>query len=177
MKFKNNTLSTVIFRIDFLNPITVDDATLNKACISIYPVVQEETVNEQNVQTSLNEKGEMSVERITNTFVNKKYSNRQLSRSITVSPRFVFTELKDYTNYEDTSKTFISVFDAIKNANPTATIARIGMRYINQVDLTNYKQSARKNYIKGALFESPFNGVIDTAVFGKIEIEQKGAKM
>ncbi len=164
MNYKSNTLSTVIFRVDFFTPITVDDNTLNNACISIYPVVQEETVNEHNVQTSFNEKGEMSIERNTNTFVNKKYSNRQLSRSITVSPRFVFTEVKDYTNYQDTCKTFISVFDAIKNANPTATIARIGMRYINQIDLTNYKKTARKNYVKGALFESPFDGVIESAM-------------
>ncbi len=169
MQYINNSLTTVIFRVDFLNPITVDDKSLNDACSSIYPVIQEETVNEHNVQTSLNEKGEVTIERNTNTFVNKKYSNRQLSRLITVSPRFVFTEVKDYSSYEETSNTFATVFEAIIKANPNVTIARVGMRYINQIDLTNYKKSTRKNYVKNTLFESPFDGVIENAALARTQ--------
>ena len=163
MHYKKNTLTTVIFRVDFLNPINVEDASLNKKCISIYPVVQEETVNENTVQTTVNEKGEMSIERNTNTFVNRKYSNRQLSRAITVSPRAVFTEIKDYSSYDEISKTFITVFDAIRNSNPDIEISRVGMRYINEIDVTNYKKTARKNYVKSQLFESPFDGILEKA--------------
>ncbi len=158
--YASNTLDTVIFRVDFVNPINVEDDALHRACLAIYPVSQNETVNEQSVQTSFNEKGEMIVNRSSTSYTSKKYSNRTLSRYITVSPRLVLTEVKDYISYDDTSKTFLSVFNAIRNANPDVTIARIGMRYINRVDLTAFKKTARKNYVKNVLFESAYDDVI-----------------
>jgi len=163
MHYLKNTLTTVIFRVDFSNSINVEDASLNKECISLYPVAQEETVSENAVQTTVNEKGEMIIERSTNKYVNKKYSNRLLSRSITVSPQAVIIEVKDYSSYNEISKTFITVFDAIRNSNPDVEISRIGMRYINEIDVTNYKKTARKNYVKSQLFESPFDGILEKA--------------
>lgn len=162
-RYNNNTLATVIFRVDFVNPINIDDEALDKACLAIYPVLQREVMNEQTVTTNFNEKGEMSVERSVNSFTNKKYSNRQLTRYIKVSPKFVLTEVKDYVSYADTSATFASVFEAIRKSNPDAVISRIGMRYINQIDLTAYKKTARKNYVKSTLFESAYDGTIENA--------------
>ncbi|MBQ7000986.1 MAG: TIGR04255 family protein [Oscillospiraceae bacterium] len=163
-RYTNNTLSTVIFRVDFVKPINVEDDTLDKACMDIYPVMQREVMNEQTVTTNFNEKGEMSVERSVSTFTNKKYSNRQLTRYIKVSPKFVLTEVKDYVSYADTSATFAAVFEAIRKSNPNAVISRIGMRYINQVDLSAYKKTARKNYVKSSLFESAYDSAIENAL-------------
>ena len=162
-RYNNNTLSTVIFRVDFVNPINVEDEALDKACMAIYPVMQREIVNEQTVTTNFNEKGEMSVERSVSATTNKKYSNRQLSRYVKVSPKFVLAEVKDYVSYADTSAAFSAVFDAIRQANPDAVISRIGMRYINHVDLTSYKKTARRSYVKAGLFESAYDGAIKTA--------------
>ena len=162
-RYGTNTLSTVIFRVDFVSPINVEDESIDKACMAIYPVVQNETVNEQTVTTNFNEKGEMSVERSVNSFISKKYSNRQLTRYIKVAPKFVLTEVKDYISYADINSTFTSVFEAIRSSNPDAVISRIGMRYINHIDLTAHKKAARKNYVKAALFESIYDGTIKNA--------------
>lgn len=158
--YEKNTLATVIFRVDFINPIKIEDDTLHKACLAIYPVVQSQVVKEQTVTTNFNEKGEMNVTRDVNSYQNKKYSNRQLTRYITVSPKFVLSEVKDYTSYTEISATFSAIFEAIRSANPDAVISRIGMRYVNQIDLSSYKPSARKNYVKSGLFESVYDGVI-----------------
>ena len=157
----NNTLTTVIFRVDFVDEINIEDDALDKACINIYPVVQNETVHEQTVTTSFNDKGEPQVERSKKTFLNKKYSNRQLTQYLKVSPKFILTEVKDYTSYLDTRNIFVDVFKAIQMTNPQMVVSRIGMRYINQIDLTPYKKTNRKNYIKTKLYESLFENIVE----------------
>lgn len=169
MQYTKNSLSCVIFRIDFLNPFNVEDELLDKSCMDIYPVKQNETVNEHNVKTVFNEKGEMAVERNDTTYINKKYSNRTLTRLITVSPKCVLTKVTDYTSYDDIRTTFTRVFDAIRKSNPEAIISRIGMRYINQIDLSNHKRNTWKNYIKPALFESVYNSSIESALQSKTQ--------
>lgn len=168
-QYKNNTLSTVIFRVDFVSPINVDDDGLDKACMSIYPVKQTETINEENVTTSFNEKGEMSIERNVVSFANKKYSDRQLMRYITVSPKYVLTEVTNYISYEDIRTTFISVFDAIRKANPDVVVSRIGMRYVNQIDLSSYKKTTRKSFVKQNLFESVYDDIIDDSLSARTQ--------
>lgn len=160
-RYKNNTLTTVIFRIDFGENIDTDKEELRKECLSLFPLVQNETITEQTIHTTINEKGEATVERQKNSYTNVTYSNRQMSRKVVVSPKFVLIELQDYTSYSDTKSVYMSVFSKVREANPDATIARIGMRYINQIDLSNIKKSTRERYIKAPLLGSPLENVVD----------------
>ena len=168
-RYENNALSTVIFRVDFVSPINIDDGNLDKSCMNIYPVMQTEVMNEHTVNTNIDEKGEMSIEREITSYTNKKFSDRQLMRYITISPKFVLTEIKNYTSYEDARDAFSSVFKVVISLNPEVVISRIGMRYINKIDLSTYKASSMKNYVKSNLFESTYNKAINDSSFARTQ--------
>lgn len=168
-KYRHNTLSTVIFRVDFVNTINTDNEPLHKKCISLYPLVQDENVTEESISTAIDEKGAATVERQINRYVNKRYSNRQLSRRIIVSPKFVLIELQDYSSYEDTKAAFMSVFTVLRETNPDVAISRIGMRYINQIDLSTVGKATRAKHIKPALINSPYEGEIENSLLARTQ--------
>ena len=171
LRYKNNTLSTVIFRVDFVKFINIENESLNKKCLSKYPIVQNENVVEQSISTVINEKGEMTVERNENNkkYVNRRYSNRQMTRRVTLSPKCIIIELQDYISYVDTKAAFMEIFTAVSEANSDVAIARIGMRYINQIDLSNIAKSTRAKYIKASLLSSPYEDVLDDSSLARTQ--------
>ena len=104
----------MIFRVDFTGTISIDDEKLHKKCLLIYPLVQDELIKEETINTEMDEKGGMSINRAVNQYVNKRYSNRQMTRRIIISPKFVLIELNDYLSYTDTKEAFMSAFSILQ---------------------------------------------------------------
>lgn len=167
IQYESNTLVTVVFRVDFAASIRVDDESLRQKCISLCPFSQSETVTEQTINTIMDEKGEVTIERQKESYISMTYSNRQLNQKIVISPKCVVIELLDYSSYPETKGLFMSVFSLVRQLNPKVSISRIGMRYINQIDLSSMGKTTREKHIRSALMESPLDRVVKEAALSR----------
>ena len=168
-RYEKNTLANVVFRVDFAENINTDNDKLKEKCQHHFPLIQTENVTEQTINTTIDEKGEANVQRVISKYVNVTYSNRQMNRKVVISPKFVTIELQDYISYEDTKDIYMGIFSVVREVNPNAIISRIGMRYINQIDLSIIKKSTRDKYIKGSLLNTPLENVIEGSMLSRTQ--------
>lgn len=169
LHYEKNTLATVVFRVDFAEQINTDNEKIREKCQVDFPFIQSENVSEQTINTTIDEKGEANVERQINKYINVTYSNRQMNRKVVISPKFFTIELQDYISYEDTKSKYMSIFSIIREENPNVIIKRIGMRYINQIDLSVIKKSARDKYVRASLLNNPLENNIEGAKLSRTQ--------
>lgn len=148
MAYKNNCLSNVIFRIDFVDGFMVDALPVKKTLIESFPIVEQEEVQGQEVTNFISEDGVPKMQIKRNQWTNHYFWDRQKSKKFAVSQNSIYIDISKYDSYTSTREYFISAVEAIKASSEDAMIKRIGMRYINNIDLTSFGKSVWKKYIQ-----------------------------
>lgn len=163
MAYRNHFLTDVILRVDFLAPVeaikTELVASVRAACAKSFPIFEARNVETQEVVVS-------NIPGNQNTVINSQKSTewhfwgKGREKELTITHNCMFVNFKAYSSYEELHKEFFDVFSALLSAYPSIKINRMGLRYINQINLLTEKTN-RKNwssywsrYINSALVQS-----------------------
>jgi uncharacterized protein (TIGR04255 family) len=139
--YKKNYLSKVILRIDFIKSIELSKLRSYADSISsIFPLSKqidgEEGYFDLNLQTK-------QLNQHTNKIVSWVFTDKNSTKNLQISPSYLFIEYLKYKNSTDLINDVEKVVNVFINSFGVKTIKRIGLRYLNEIELHN-----EKDYLK-----------------------------
>lgn len=173
MPYKTQFLTDVILRVDFVSPEESIKKSISpevkNACVKDFPITEERIVETQQVFVT-NEPGSQ------NTVLNKEqfsewhFYGKEKEKELCISNNCFFVNLKLYTSFNELKSQFFDVLDVLLQNYSNIRINRVGLRYVNQIDLP-FEKKARKTwssywgkYISDALVKSLSFADTDTAI-------------
>jgi uncharacterized protein (TIGR04255 family) len=128
-------IKEAIIRIDFPAPVLALSENLKKpitkAALSRFPIFEPQKIQAQEFKFSGDAVSETSRKEISQS----SFHGKAREKSIIISPTTIFQSTKDYQSYEIFTGDFFHVIDAVKSSEPDITVSRIGVRYVNVIDL------------------------------------------
>lgn len=148
MKYKNNMLTEVIFRIDFANPIieiqNAVNSNLSRKILESFPI-QERTNSQELVIGQGNTFQNMSV------VTEWKYYGKNRERTLILTKDCLIITLKEYTGFDEFGTFIKEVSRTLFKEYETVQLRRIGMRYINTFGINEGELFDWKDYINQKL--------------------------
>lgn len=148
-------LKEAIIRIDFPTAATCLSDTLNakvsKAALSKFPIFESQKVQAQEFKFSGEGFSANSREVTQWTFHGKSRE-----KSLIISPEAIVQTNKSYKSYEVFTGDFLHVLSALKEVQPDLPVSRIGIRYVNIIDLPSGDPLEWQDYINERML-----GIID----------------
>lgn len=159
-RYKNHFLSNAIIRVDFVNEETGINTELSpdvkNVCNKYFPILEAKKIEVQEYQINESRAGQTIV-------TNKKTSfewhffGRNREKELTITATSVFVDVKEYTDYESFKSEFFEVLNTMVLSYPGIKINRLGLRYIDSIDLITDRtqkkdwQSYWNKYISASL--------------------------
>jgi len=149
-KYKKDFLNKVIVRIDFDTPLPI---ATNGPAKSVYgpvkerfAITEEKKVIGKEFLIGPGATKERSIE-------SKEWHYYGINREkhLTITPNVMFIEYNKYEYYEMLREDFLSVSDALFNAYPRLQVKRLGLRYIDNIDIPDENPTEWDKYLKPEL--------------------------
>lgn len=132
--YRRNFLGAVIARADFLSPIealaSALPADLGKVATSRFPIAEPRKASVQEVAFSAEDLSTRRTE-----FTEWIFHGKDREKTLYISQNSLWIEVKRYQRYELLRDDFEAVLSAFVRAHPQAQISRLGLRYVNRVEL------------------------------------------
>ncbi len=132
--YRRNFLGAVIARADFLSPIEALASTLpadlGKAATSRFPIAEPRKASVQEVAVSAEDLSARRTE-----FTEWIFHGKDREKTLCISQNWLWIEVKRYERYEVLRDDFEAALSAFLRANPQTQINRLGLRYVNRVEL------------------------------------------
>jgi uncharacterized protein (TIGR04255 family) len=145
--YKKTFLKEVIARIDFLSPIMPIQKELPKAigqaASKLFPIPEPQTAIDQKVL--VNEKG-IKTEQSTE-YKHWQFFGKDREKFIKITKNFISISHNNYHSYEAFTSEFYSVVDALLDKYKDTQISRIGLRYVNKIELQERNPLDWEDYI------------------------------
>ncbi|MCK4377672.1 MAG: TIGR04255 family protein [Actinomycetia bacterium] len=146
--YKNNYLSKVIIRIDFLSPIKKIENELPPQISKIikfnYPVAEPKKVVAE--QKTISKDGKIKV------FIDEKtewhFYGKEREKELVIIPTAIFVNYLKYTSYEELKREFQEVLNKYFELFNEAQVSRLGLRYINDISLNENNPLDWGTYLK-----------------------------
>lgn len=152
MKYKHNHISNVIFRVDFPKILALElkeyTADFQKEIIKKFPIVKE--ISLDNLHFQIKDK-DLSTEK-SEEFA-WEFIDRENNKKVFVSSEFVYVEYLAYLNFEEFYKDIELVFNTLIELYPVEIATRVGLRYINQIELKEGSAFDWDNLIHPSLYK------------------------
>lgn len=134
--YRRNFLSEVIARVDLLNPIEGLEAalpdSLNQSALRTFPVREPRQSIAQELQIGPKQFATKQSE-----FTEWHFHGRRREKTFAIGPTWIYVSYKQYEKYELLRTDFLeqatAFFREYRNAEPS----RLGLRYINQIELSS----------------------------------------
>jgi len=133
-KYKKNFLSNVIFKLDF--PTLLDNYTerigeFQKLIKSEFPILEEKigVIIEQQFKRA------EQIESKSKEALGYMFFNKTKKRIVSFEFNNIIVEFKEYTNFEDYLKIIDLVITSLFKRFPSIVSTRLGLRYINHINL------------------------------------------
>jgi|SaaInlStandDraft_3_1057020.scaffolds.fasta_scaffold96385_1 uncharacterized protein (TIGR04255 family) len=127
-------LKEVILRVDFPSPLDGVERSLSKkvmnAALSSFPISEPQKSQTQELQFS----GE-DVQSKTSEAMQWVFFGEEREKTLIIEPSSVVQTSRRYTSHEDFIESFDKVISAIFEDYKEATASRVGLRYINLLDI------------------------------------------
>lgn len=150
INYRKNFLSEVIARLDFASPLQRLSKELptqvSMAALKVFPIQEPRKTIAKQLQISPQKVASHDVEITEWNF----YGKEREKRLVFVS-QSLFVAYNRYQNYESFRSDFLYVLDAFFKDFADAVPNRLGLRYINNLDLPNGNPFAWSDYINGNL--------------------------
>lgn len=154
MAYKENCLQNVIIRIDFVEDFVINETDVKIAMVGSLPVIEQEEMQGKEIVDFIAEDGTSNVKITIKKWINHSFWDRQKTKRIVIFKNSIFIEVYKYDSYNSIKNDFIKAVEVIKADYNEALIKRIGMRYINKIDLTRYNRSVWPKYIKKSYIDA-----------------------
>jgi uncharacterized protein (TIGR04255 family) len=144
--YKKNYLKEVIARIDFVSPLTGITEQLPSKISSIvmkaFPIAEPQKATARSFQIAPQE-----VTAIDEEIMQWNFHGRNREKRLTILPNAIFVQYFSYTEFEVLEREYNSVLAKFFEVFPDAQIRRLGLRYINNIDLKRGKPFSWKEYL------------------------------
>lgn len=148
MAYKNHYLKNVILRVDFVSPEEMLKQSLlpevKNICVKHFPIFEELKIETHQVQISREGstvKNDVCLEKISEWHFFGKDRNNEL----VITHSNMFVNFKEYESFADFKSQFFMILDKLVKAYPNIKINRVGLRYIDQIELASDKK-VRKSW-------------------------------
>lgn len=138
-KYKGNFLKQVIAKIDFLSPIPQlkDELTpiIGDVSKQYFPIPEPTQVTGHQMKLQLGPEKpifEESKEQLTQWH----FYGKEREKHLLVTQSFMFIEFLRYDSFENFSRHFLSITDALFSAFKHLQVKRLGLRYINNIKVS-----------------------------------------
>lgn len=152
-KYKKDFLKQVIIRIDFDTPLPIAADGPAKGIYAAvkerFPITEEKKVIGKELLIGPKVTKERSIE--TKEW---HYHGKYREKHLTVTPNAMFIEYKKYEYYEMLRDDFLSVSNALFDAYPKLQVKRLGLRYIDNIEITEGTPMEWDKYLKPELNSS-----------------------
>lgn len=149
-KYKKDFLNKVIVRIDFDTPLPIDVKGPAKGIYDTvkvrFPITEEKKIIGKELLIGPDATKERSIE-------SKEwhYYGKNREKHLTITPNMIFIEYNKYEYFEMLREDFLSVLDALFKAYSKLQIKRLGLRYIDNIDISNETPTEWDKYLKPEL--------------------------
>jgi uncharacterized protein (TIGR04255 family) len=159
-RYKRNYLTHVIIKVDFEGVLSIDNElppAIAKKASSIFPLFEPKPSAHQEFNISAD--GAKLVKRIESTNWIFRGTNREKVLSISrenlqKEHTSLMVDYSKYESFDNTKNEFISILDAILDTFPESKIIRVGLRYINSINLNEKNPFTWNKYINSTLLNS-----------------------
>lgn len=149
LKYQNNFLSDVIFRLDFSSLPELTTTIPNDLDTLIKEFCQELTVHETiEYHTIIKDGRKTDRERRFSLF---KYTNNEEGYSTTIAHNHLLIEFKKYETFTIIKEFIEKIVSSFISSEPQTDFNRIGLRYINQIVLKRGNPFTWSGYIDQSL--------------------------
>lgn len=149
MKYKKHFLSSVIMRVDFVSEEnSIKQALISNVrniCIENFPIYEERKVEKQQFVVN-NVLDKQKTDTYKETFFEWHFFGNNREKELCIASNCLFIEYKDYINYDDSKQQFINIIKTLIEYYPNIKINRIGLRYINHIDLPSINKTRKDWY-------------------------------
>lgn len=145
-KYKRNFLKQVIARADFLAPIPIPEGPLPKPILAVakkqFPASEQK--KELLKQMSVSSAGirEMQIEQF-----EWFYHNNAKTKTLRVAQNYMYVEYLKYDSFDALRNDFLSVMNALFDYTPPLQLKRLGLRYIDHIELKEPKPTEWSTYL------------------------------
>jgi len=144
--YKKSYLKQVIARIDFAAPVEKLEkgppTKLLGAIVKSFPIVEPTEVVMQEIEL-----GAAGLAHKQTPIKQWNYYSKERDRQLALSPGFMYVLYNTYQSYEETRGQFQNVVDALTASFPDTIASRLGLRYVNQLNLATDDPTQWKQYV------------------------------
>lgn len=149
--YSKTFLKDVILRVDFATPLVSLakklPSKLSKAALARFPVAEPQKVMAQELQFSAT--GAVSSNSREET--QWVYFGKDREKNIVIAPAVLVMRTGVYSTYEDMVDNFFSVFNVLAAIEPDMVISRVGLRYVNVIELPDGSPLDWDGYVDDSL--------------------------
>ena len=149
MAYKMDYLTDVILRLDFsvdCEDIKTELKTEIQSVIANYfPIPEKRSTELQQVISSANDPDKKELTIKTEKIIEWHYFGKNREKELVITSNYIYILIKKYNSFDILKKEFFDIVGALVKIYNDIKFNRIGLRYIDQVDLINDKTS-RKNW-------------------------------
>lgn len=149
--YSKTFLKDVILRVDFATPLASLakklPSKLSKAALTRFPVSEPQKIMAQELQFSAT--GAVSSNSREET--QWVYFGKNREKSIVIAPAVLVMRTGVYSTYEDMVDSFFSVFSVLAGIEPDMVISRVGLRYVNVIELPDGSPLDWDEYVDASL--------------------------
>lgn len=150
VRYEKPFLKEVVVRVDFSAPIDPLGKSLPnkvaKSAVQHFPISEPRKAFSEELQFSADR-----IRRTRDEITEWNYHGRDREKRLAISPAFVFATYTRYTTYEDLKADFLSVLESIFKSYPEVGGSRLGLRYINSIEISQGNPFAWSEYIDESL--------------------------
>lgn len=147
-----NFLKNVILKVDFLGELKLSQQAVDSFKRVISDDFPEVEPREQiSVQMTMDQSQRTTREKRTKVFF---YHNIASKNSISLEPDAIVIDIKKYTNYDEFKRLVQKIIQNLETENPSVKVSRVGLRYVNQITLSEGHPLEWTGFIKEPLISS-----------------------
>lgn len=148
----HNFLKNVILRVDFLGEIKLSQMAVDSFRRMISDDFPKLEPRERiSMQMTMDPTQRLTEEKRIKVYY---FNNATTNNSITLEPDAVTFDIRTYNNYAEFRILVQKVIQNLETENPSTTVSRIGLRYVNQIILNEGNPLEWTGFIKDTLISS-----------------------
>ncbi|HLA78146.1 MAG TPA: TIGR04255 family protein [Vicinamibacteria bacterium] len=155
--YRRNFLKEVIARVDFLSPLPGVEAALpprlTEVAVGAFPIPEPREAVQRAVEI-----GPQGVQSSEERFKEWLFHGKERTKTLTIGRQVVLVQHRTYQTYELVKAEFLAVLDRVAELFPGAQPSRVGLRYVNTIELTEANPADWSAYLAPqllALFQFP----------------------
>jgi uncharacterized protein (TIGR04255 family) len=169
--YKRNFLTEVVARVDLVSPLpglmNELPKNISKVALESFPIDEPKPAFTQELLFTEKELATRKQE-----FTEWNFHGRNREKTLTIVPQSFFVVYKSYEKYENLRNEFISIVESFFSCFEQAQPSRIGLRYVNQLDVQGPNPLDWHDYVSQellGLFSYTIDGAVPSRVFHNFE--------